>query len=133
MATYTERSAYPHPGDFKVMRPEYTELDEDGLYTASITIAPFKVVGKSATMAGARRAALYEADKTYRSYHPSYRVKSPFPEEFEDSEGVTWTRVPQVQRTMLGDYKFTDADGEEDYANIETMLLWGVRPVSQYE
>ena len=30
-----ERSAYPHPGDFKVMRPEYTDLEDGflvGLY-----------------------------------------------------------------------------------------------------
>ncbi|GAB5517904.1 MAG: hypothetical protein RhofKO_01550 [Rhodothermales bacterium] len=133
MADYNERSAYPHPGDFKVMRPEYSEIDEDQLYTASITIAPFKVTGKSATKAGARRAALYEAHQTYRSYHPSYSIKSPFPDEFEDSEGVKWVRIPKVQRAMLGDYKFVDADGEEDYADIETMLLWGVRPASQYE
>jgi len=109
------------------MRPEYTEL-EDGYFRATITIAPFRVQGESRTKAGARRAALYEAQKTYRSYHPSFRVRSPFPDEFVDREGMTWTRVPESQRDTLGDYKFVDQDGEEDYADIETMLNWDVRP-----
>ena len=56
-----ERSAYPHPGDFKVMRPEYSE-EEDGFVEATITITPFKVTGKSASKAGARRAALHLAE-----------------------------------------------------------------------
>lgn len=124
---FNERSAYPHPDDFKVMRPEYTEL-EDGYFQATITIAPFRVTGRSVTKAGARRAALYEAAKTYRSYHPSYRVESPYPDEFVDQEGIHWRRVPEMQREQLGDYVFIDEEGEEDYADIETMLLWDVRP-----
>jgi hypothetical protein len=56
MQEYSERSAYPHPGDFKVMRPEYSEL-EDGQFQATITIAPFRVAGRSVTRARARRAA----------------------------------------------------------------------------
>ena len=124
---FNERSAYPHPGDFKVMRPEYTEL-EDGFFQATITIAPFKVTGRSATKAGARRAALYEAAKTYRSYHPSYRIESPYPDTFVDQEEVRWQRVAPSKRERLGDYLFIDADGEEDSADIETMLLWDVRP-----
>ncbi len=124
---FNERSAYPHPDEFKVMRPEYTEL-EDGYFQATITIAPFKVTGRSTTKAGARRAAIYEAAKTYRSYHPSYRVESPYPEEFVDQEGIRWRRVPPSQREKLGDYVFVDEEGEEDYADIETMLLWDVRP-----
>ena len=127
MSDFTERSAYPHPEDFKVMRPEYTDL-EDGTFEASITVSPFKVTGQSATKAGARRAALYEAQKTYRSYHPSYRTENPFPDEFTDRDGQKWRRVPQHQRDQMGDYIFTDADGEEDYADIETMLVWDVRP-----
>ena len=122
-----ERSAYPHPDEFKVMRPEYTELEEEEGFQASITIAPFRVVGRSTTKAGARRAALYEAAKTYRSYHPSYRIESPFPDEFEDGDGVRWTRVRTSQRASLGDYAFADEEGE-DYADIEQMLLWDVRP-----
>ncbi len=124
-----ERSAYPHPGDFKVMRPEYTEM-EDGFLTATITITPFKVSGKSSSMPGARRAALYEAEKMYRSYHPSYRLSNPYPAEFEDNEGVTWKLLSPAQREKFGDYSFTDADGEEDYADIDTMLMWDVRPVA---
>ncbi|WP_457651337.1 hypothetical protein [Rhodocaloribacter sp.] len=124
---FNERSAYPHPDDFKVMRPEYTEL-EDGFFQATITIAPFKVTGRSATKAGARRAAIYEAAKTYRSYHPSYRIESPYPDEFVDQEGMHWRRVSPSQREKLGDYVFVDAEGEEDYADIETMLMWDVRP-----
>ncbi|MBT8400159.1 MAG: hypothetical protein KJO98_06760 [Rhodothermia bacterium] len=130
MLETTERSAYPVPEDFEVMRPEYTDL-EDGTFQASITIVPFRVTGISASMAGARRAALYEAEKTYRSYHPSYRIASPFPDSFEDQEGVAWTRVPASRREELGDYKFVDADGEEDFADIEQMLLWDVRPVTK--
>jgi hypothetical protein len=130
MNEFNERSAYPHPDDFKVMRPEYTDL-EDGTHEASITITPFKVTGVSATKAGARRAAIYEASKTYRSYHPSYRVESPYPEEFTDREGMKWKRVPASQRAQMGDYIFTDAEGEEDYADIETMLMWDVRPALQ--
>ena len=125
-----ERSAYPHPVDFKVMRPEYLE-QEDGFFAASITITPFKVTGKSATMAGARRAALYEAEKTYKSYHPSYRVSNPYPSEFTDQDGQTWKRNSPMQREKLGDYSFTDIDGEEDYADIEQMLMWDVRPVKE--
>ena len=127
MSEFNERSAYPSPDDFKVMRPEYTELEGD-LFRCSITITPFKVTGESATKAGARRAALYEAEKTYRSYHPSYRVKNPFPDAFVDREGMRWKRVPPPQRERLGDYAFIDQDGEEDYADIESMLTWDVRP-----
>ena len=112
-----------------LMSEEYTEA-EDGYHQATITVAPFTVRGKSVTMAGARRAALYEAERTYRSYHPSYRVRNPFPDVFVDHEGVTWRRVPVSQRPELGDYQFVDADGEEDYADIENMLTWDVRPAS---
>jgi len=122
-----ERSAYPHPGDFKVMRPEYLE-EEDGFVEATITITPFKVTGKSATKAGARRAALHEAEKVYRSYHPSHRVSNPYPPEFSDTEGTEWKLLSPMQREKLGDYSFTDSEGEEDYADIETMLVWDVRP-----
>ena len=130
MPDTTERSAYPHPDDFKVMRPEYTEL-EDGFFQASITVSPFRVTGRSATKPGARRAALYAAENTYHSYHPSYRVQSPFPDSFVDQEGVTWNRVPAMRRESMGDYSFVDEDGEEDYADIEQMLMWDVRPVRQ--
>lgn len=125
---FNERSAYPHPDDFKVMRPEYSE-EEDGFVDATITITPFKVTGKSATKPGARRAALHEAEKVYRSYHPSYRIDSPYPMEFVDNEAVNWKRLSPMQRESLGDYSFTDADGDEDYTDIETMLMWDIRPV----
>lgn len=122
-----ERSAYPHPGDFKVMRPEYTE-QEDGFFVATISITPFKVSGKSMTEAGARRAALYDAENTYKSYHPSYRIINPYPSEFVDQENQVWKLLSPIQREKLGDYSFTDADGEEDYADIVQMLMWDVRP-----
>jgi len=128
MLETAERSAYPSPDDFRVMRPEYTDL-EDGTFQASITITPFRVVGVSATRAGARRGALYEAEKTYRSYHPSYKVLSPYPDEFVDQEGVRWKRLAPSMRDELGDYVFVDSEDEEDYADIETMLMWDVRPV----
>ena len=125
-----ERSAYPHPDDFKVMRPEYTEPEEgeSGDIQAVINIAPFRVVGHSATRPGARRAALYEAQKTYRSYHPSHRIPSPYPDAFTDLEGTTWSRVKASQRADLGDYSFLlDGEDEEDYADIEQMLAWDIR------
>lgn len=125
-----ERSAYPHPEDFKVMRPEYTEPEEgeEGDIQAVINIAPFRVVGRSITKAGARRAALYEAEKTYRNYHPSHRIPSPSPDAFTDLEGTKWSRVKASQRGDLGDYAFLlDGDDEEDYADIEQMLAWDVR------
>lgn len=125
---YTERSAYPHPDDFKVMRPEYVDT-EDETAQAVITIAPFRVVGRSATRPGARRAALYEAAKTYRSYHPSYRIESPYPDSFTDDSGTKWERTSSAQR-HLGDYAFTDEEGT-DYTDIETMLLWDVRVAPQ--
>ncbi|WP_243663792.1 hypothetical protein [Rhodothermus marinus] len=43
----TDRSAYPHPDEFKVKRPEYTEL-EDGYYRATIEIAPSRSWGRAA-------------------------------------------------------------------------------------
>ena len=128
---YTERSAYPHPDEFKVMRPEYTDF-EDGDFLATIVIAPFKVTGRSVTRAGARRAALYEAAKVYRSYHPSYRVESPYPDIFIDQNGTTWQRPKASMRAPLGDYEFTDEDGS-DYADIEQMLLWDIRVVEPDE
>lgn len=127
---FIERSAYPHPNDFKVMRPEYLE-QEDGFFLATITISPFKVSGKSSSTAGARRAALYEAEKTYRSYHPSYRTTNPYPEEFKDNEAVNWKLLSPMQREKFGDYSFLSEGGgenDEDYANIEQMLMWDVRP-----
>lgn len=124
MDALNERSAYPHPDEFKVMRPEYVEND-DGLEQATITIAPFKVTGVSATRPGARRAALYRAEEVYRSYHPSYRIQSPFPDEFVDQNGTRWKRLPEHLRHQ-GDYEFEDENGS-DYTDIETMLLWDVR------
>ncbi len=144
MSEFTERSAYPTPDDFRVMRPEYADPadyspedaeegteapDPDGLVRATIAIPPFRVTGESATKAGARRAALYEAERTYHQYHPSYRVESPFPDSFTDADGTTWERVPAGQREKLGDYTFTSADGEEDSADIAAMLVWDIRPV----
>ncbi len=123
-----ERSAYPHPEDFEVMRPEYAEMD-DGLFQATITVSPFRVRGRSASKAGARRAALYEAQKTYHTYHPSYRVENPYPETFADGEGMRWRRVSPQRRNDLGDYIFVDEYDEEDYVDIETMLMWDVRPI----
>lgn len=130
-----DRSAYPHPDDFKVMRPEYTDLtpeEEDESqkqWQAAIVIAPFRVVGQSTSQAGARRAALYEAEREYRNYHPSYRIVSPYPDEFMDTDGTTWKRLKVSQRATLGDYSFIlDGEDEEDYANIEQMLSWDVRP-----
>jgi hypothetical protein len=126
---YNERSAYPHPDEFKVMRPEYTEL-EDGYFQAAITIAPFKVVGKSTTMPGARRAAIYDAAHTYRSYHPSYRIVNPYPKAFMDQEQVKWKELSGIKKERNGDYAFYDEDGDEDFANIDQMLVWDVRPAS---
>ena len=97
MQEFQERSAYPHPEEFEVMRPEYSET-EDGYFLAVINVAPFTVRGRSMTKAGARRAALYEAEKTYRSYHPSYRVRNPFPDSFVDGEGVQWRRNDQAEK-----------------------------------
>lgn len=132
MSDFNERSAYPSPDDFEVMRPEYEEMD-DSNFEASITITPFRVTGISSTKPGARRAALYEAEKTYRSYHPSYRIRIPYPENFVDQEGMKWKQIPPQQREQLGDYRFTDPDGEEDFADVETMLLWDVRPAAEDE
>ncbi len=129
-----ERSAYPHPDDFKVMRPEYDEPEDGGDVQAAITVAPFRVVGHSASRPGARRAALYEAQKTYRNYHPSHRIPSPYPDAFVDLDGTTWTRVKASQRADLGDYKFVlEGDDEEDYADIEQMLAWDVRTSTDEE
>lgn len=127
MSNFDERSAYPKPLDFEVMRPEY-EKTEDGSVIATITVTPFEVTGSSVTEPGARRAAIHEAHKTYKTYHPNYEVPSPFPDEFKDRQGILWKRLSPLARTMQGDYSFTDSDGEEDYANIEQMLLWDVRP-----
>lgn len=130
---FDDRSAYPHPDEFKVVRPEYSDPEDEGDdVIATIQIEAFRVHGYSATRPGARRAALYEAAKTYRSYHPGYRVESPFPDEFEDGEGKRWTRVPAGKRDTLGDYTFEDEDGE-DSADIEQMLLWDIRPEPVFE
>ena len=130
---FDDRSAYPHPDEFKVMRPEYSDPEDEGDdVIAIINIPPFRVVGYSATRPGARRAALYDAAKTYRTYHPSYRVESPFPDEFEDASGTKWARVRASQRDALGDYTFVDADGE-DSADLAQMIPWDVRPVPVYE
>ena len=132
MSDFNERSAYPSPDEFRVMRPEYSEVQQEGeLVRASITIAPFRVTGESTTKAGARRAALYDAEKTYRSYHPSYRIESPFSDSFIDADGTRWQRVPAKDREKLGDYFFTTTDGEEDSSDIESMLAWDVRPVGE--
>lgn len=131
MYDFNERSAYPHPEEFKVMRPEYTELEDEGLVLAVISISPFRVSGRSVTKAGARRAALYEAEKTYRSYHPSYMMLAPFPEAFVDEEGKEWKRLASNLRTKFqADYEFT-IDDDTDYASIEDMLLWDVRPAGR--
>ena len=122
-----ERSAYPHPEEFEVMRPEYTDL-EDGYVQASITVSPFRVTGRSATRPGARRSALYQAQNTYRSYHPHYQIRSPVPDAFVDQEGIEWKRMSAMRRATTGDYLFISEDGEEDYADIEQMLMWDVRP-----
>lgn len=130
MASYNDSSAYPHPEEFTVMRPDFYE-QEDGFWRAVIRISPFKVSGQSRTKAGARRAALYEAQKTYRSHHPSYTVQNPYPESFTDREDVKWRRVPRSKRSQMGDYIFVGDDGEEDYVDIETMLMWDIRPAEE--
>jgi hypothetical protein len=127
-----ESSAFPEPEDFEVMRPSYHEKD-NGFFEATISISPFSVSGESSTKAGARRAALYEAEKTYHSYHPSYDVKNPYPEHFVDRQGMEWHRVPPFERSTYGDYKFIDERGDEDYVDIDTMLTWDVRPVEEIE
>ena len=127
MADSDGRSAYPLPNDFEVMRPEY-EDNEDGTVVASITVASYNVTGESLSRPGARRAALYEAHKTYRHYNPSYSPPCPYPDEFTDQEGVAWERLGPIQRATMGDYLFRDAEGEEDYASIRQMLMWDVRP-----
>ncbi len=132
MVDFDERSAYPKPLDFEVMRPEYEEA-KDGSVTATITLTPFVVTGTSLTEPGARRAAIHEAHKTYKTYHPNYEIPSPFPDEFRDQEGILWKRLSPMARAMHGDYSFTDPDGEEDYANIEQMLIWDVRPTASSE
>lgn len=120
-----DRTAYPHPDDFTVKRPEYHKTD-DNLFEAVINVSPFTVKGMSATKAGARRAAIRNAEKNYKSYNPSYRLSSPYPEKFVDNEGTRWERVGRPRRGELGDYAFTDENGT-DYADIDTMLLWDVR------
>ena len=127
MPDVNEHSAYPAPKSFEVMRPEYTDM-EDGSFRASISVAPYKVEGQSITRPGARRAAIYQAHQVYKHYNPSYRLPCPFPEEFADQEGVTWKRMSSIMRATKGDYMFTDADGETDFASIEQMLSWDVRP-----
>lgn len=122
-----DRSAYPRPASFAVMRPEF-EDQEDGLVQASITVSPYTVTGVSTTRPGARRAALHQAHKTYRAYHSSYIVPSPFPDEFTDQEGTRWERIRSAAGAQLGDYKFIDDSGEEDFADIDQMLIWDVRP-----
>ena len=109
------------------MRPEYTELADGGV-EAAISVVPYKVVGQSVTCAGARRAAVYQAHQTYKHYNPSYELPCPFPEEFIDQEGVAWKRMSSIMRATTGDYMFADQNGEEDYASIEQMLSWDVRP-----
>lgn len=133
---FDDRSAYPHPDEFKVMRPEYFEPEDDAPadeIIAQITISPFKVKGRSISRAGARRAALYEAAKTYREYHPSHRIGSPFPDHFTDHEGTEWHRVPEHRRSVQGDYRFVLDGDDEDFADIEQMLMWDVRPVQDDE
>lgn len=120
-----DRTAYPHPTDFSVKRPEYHETDEE-LVEAVIDVSPFTVKGISATRPGARRAAIRVAEKNYKSYNPSYRLTNPYPREFVDNEGTHWERVPRSKRSTLGDYAFTDENGT-DYVDIETMFLWDVR------
>jgi hypothetical protein len=129
---HPDASAYPEPEDFAVKRPSYHEKD-DGMFEATIEVASFRVSGESATKAGARRAAIYEAKKTYHSYHPSYKVENPYPETFTDRQGMEWRRVPRNKRDRLGDYIFVDERDEEDYVDIETMLMWDVRPVEVTE
>jgi hypothetical protein len=58
-------------------------------------------------------------------------VENPFPDEFVDQEQQQWRRLPPGQRDKLGDYVFISEDGEEDYANIENMLAWDVRPATE--
>lgn len=127
-----ERTAYPHPDEFAIKRPEYHQQD-DGLWRAVIDVTPYKVAGQSHTKAGARRRAIYEAQKTYHSYHSDYEVPNPYPEEFTDREGMQWERLPTMARSSKGDYSFTDEEGNEDYVDIETMLLWDVRPAETVE
>ncbi|MCY4673271.1 MAG: hypothetical protein OXD43_05820 [Bacteroidetes bacterium] len=84
-----ERSAYPKPNNFGVMQPEYEKM-EDGTIQAMIDLISFWTMGVSSTRPGARRAVLYQAHKTYKSYHPPYVVPSPFPDSFTDQGGVEW-------------------------------------------
>ena len=86
------------------------------------------------TKPGARRAALYEAAKTYRSYHPSYRVESPYPSAFMDQESVKWKRLTGLQREKNGDFAFYvgELPTHEEImleASIESLVAEGIRRV----
>lgn len=126
-----DRTTYPHPDDFSVKRPQYHATD-DGMYEAVIDVPPFTVKGVSATKAGARRAAIRQAEKNYKSHNPSYQLRDLYPDKFVDHEGTEWERVSPMQRAELGDYAFTDENGT-DYADIDTMLLWDVRVAENLE
>lgn len=126
-----DRTTYPHPDDFSVMRPQY-HTTEDGMYEAVIEVTPFEVRGTSATKAGARRAAIRSAEKNYKSHNPSYQLEELYPENFVDQEGTEWERVDPSDRSELGDYAFTDENGT-DYVDIDTMLLWDVRVAENLE
>src|SRR5690606_20019009 len=97
-----------------------------------ITIAPFRVTGRSISKPGARRAALYEAEQTYRNYHPSHRIPSPYPDAVTDLVGTKWTRVRASQRADLGDYAFLlEGQDEDAYPSLEQMLAWDVRAAGE--
>ncbi len=63
---------------------------EAGTIQAMIDLTPLWAAGMSSTRTGARCAVLYQAHKTYKSYHPSYVVPSPFPDSFTDQRDLTW-------------------------------------------
>ena len=127
-----EHTPYPHPDEFAIMRPQYYEQD-DGFWQAVIEVSPYKSSGQSRTKAGARRSALLEAQKTYKSHHSDYTIPDHYPDSFTDREGMEWERTPSIQRGQKGDYTFTDEEGVDDYVDLETMLLWDVRPADTVE
>ena len=77
MREFYERSAYPKPLDFEVMRPEYEEHD-DGTVTATITVTPFEVQGSSVTEPGARRRPSMKRTKPTRPTTPVTKFRAPF-------------------------------------------------------
>ena len=107
------------------------ETNSDFLLQATVpTTGAFSL---SVDVGGNRRDSQYRSNGVYIRnlaipgvYSYANYTEPPISTDYREKRAVN--SLYAQARGAYGDYLFVDQEGEEDYADIETMLMWDVRP-----